>query len=437
MTFLTILFCLIVFILLITWGKLNPFLAFVIISILTGLLLGIPLGSVIKSVETGIGNMLGGLVIIMVLGAMLGKLVAETGAAQKITEVLMHTFGKKYLQWALMTTGFIVGIPLFYNVGFVLLVPLIFSVAYQYKIKAVYIGIPMLAALSVTHGYLPPHPSPVALVGQLNADIGMTLIYGIILCIPSIILAGPIFSKTLKNMEAKPLKTFQAEMMPPEKLPNGFNSFFSALLPVILLAGVTILQLSGSVSGASANILSFVGEASNVMIIALAYATWSIGLRQGYSMKKVMTFYTDAIKDISPILLIVGGAGALKQVFVDSGVSNEIAIGLQTLNIHPLILGYVTAAVIRLCIGSATVAGLTSAGILGPIMGQIDVDPNLMVLAVGAGSIFFSHVNDSGFWMYKEYFNLSVKDTIKSWSLMETIVSVTGIIGILIINMFI
>jgi len=437
MSLLIILLCIVILVLLITWAKLNPFLAFIIVSILTGLLLGVPLQEVTTIVEQGIGGMLGGLVIVIVLGAMLGKLVAETGAAQKITNVLMSVFGEKKIQWALMTTGFVVGIPLFYNVGFVLLVPLIFSVSYQFKIKAVYIGIPMLAALSVTHGFLPPHPSPTALVGQLNADMGLTLIYGFCLAVPAIILAGPVFAKTLRNIDAKPLKTFQAEAKPEDQLPGAFNSFFSALLPVFLLGGAALVQLFWAPAGLAGQIIGFIGDPSIVMILALAYATYSIGLQQGYGMKGVMEFYTDAIKDISPILLIVAGAGALKQVFVVSGVSIELVSGLQDMNIHPLVLGWLIAAIIRVCIGSATVAGLTAAGILAPVMGQVDVDPNLMVLSVGAGSLLFSHVNDSGFWMYKEYFNLSIKDTIRSWSVMETIVSVVGLIGIMILDLII
>lgn len=437
MSLLIILICIILLVLLITWAKLNPFLAFVIVSILTGVLLGVPPGEVTAIVEEGIGDMLGGLVIVIVLGAMLGKLVAETGAAQKITNVLMGRFGERNIQWALMTTGFVVGIPLFYNVGFVLLVPLIFSVAYQYKLNAVYIGIPMLAALSVTHGFLPPHPSPTALVGQLNADMGLTLIYGFCVAIPAIILAGPVFSRTLRKINARPLKTFLAETRPEAELPSTFNSFFSALLPVLLLGMAALLQLYWQSQGTAGEVLAFIGNPSIVMVIALGYATFSIGLSQGYGMKGVMGFFTEAIKDISPILLIVAGAGALKQVFVVSGVSTDLVSGLQDWNIHPLVLGWLIAGIIRVCIGSATVAGLTAAGILAPVMGEIGTDPNLMVLAVGAGSLLFSHVNDSGFWMYKEYFNLNMKDTIMSWSLMETIVSVVGLIGVLVLDLFV
>ena len=238
-------------------------------------------------------------------------------------------------------------------------------------------------------------------------------------------------------MDAKPLKTFVAETKDEKDLPGGVNSFLSALLPVFLLGSVALLQLVWQPTGAVGDWLGFIGNPSIVMIIALAFATWSIGLNQGHDMKQIMDFYTEAIKDISPILLIVAGAGALKQVFIASGVSAELVAGLQDSAIHPLLLGWLIAGIIRVAIGSATVAGLTAAGIIAPVMDQIGANPNLMVLAVGAGSLLFSHVNDSGFWMYKEYFNLSIKDTIKSWSVMETIVSVVGLAGVLLLDMFV
>src|SRR5688500_18888658 len=202
MTLIIIFICIFTLILLITWGKVNAFIAFLIVALLTGLALGIPMNKVSGSVQKGLGDTLGSLVIIVCLGAMLGKLVAESGAAEKMTTALVSIFGKKYIQWALMVTGFIVGIPLFYNVGFVLLVPLIFSVVYQYKLPAVYIGLPMLAALSVTHGFLPPHPSPAALVAQFNANMGITLLYGLVIAVPTIIVAGPVFATTLKNIRS-------------------------------------------------------------------------------------------------------------------------------------------------------------------------------------------------------------------------------------------
>ena len=438
MTTLLIVFtCIIALVLLISWAKFNPFLAFLIVSIAAGLWLGIPLNKITTSVQKGIGDTLGSLVVIIGLGAMLGKLVAESGAAQKITQVLMRTFGEKHLQWALMVTGFVVGIPLYYNVGFVLMVPLIFSVVYQYKLPAVYIGLPMLAALSVTHGFLPPHPSPTALVSQLKANMGLTLLYGIMLAVPAIVVAGPLFSKTLKHIRSEPLQTFQPKVIAAEQLPHAANSFLTALLPVILLTVTTIIPLTMRLSGPAKEVNDFISDPVIVMLLSLLVATFTLGMHTGHSIKAIMDIYGDAIKDVALILLVVAGAGVLKQVFTDSGVSTTIAESIKAWPVHPLILGWLIAAVIRICVGSATVAGLTAAGIIGPIIPQMQVNANLMVLSIGAGSLFFSHVNDSGFWMYKEYFNLSIRDTIRSWSMMETIVSVMGLIGVLILDFFV
>jgi len=437
MTLLIIFLCIVGLILLITWGKVNAFLAFLIVSIITGLLLGIPLNDIPQSVYKGIGDTLGSLVVVIVLGAMLGKLVADSGAAQRIASVLMKTFGVRYLHWALMLTGFIIGIPLFYNVGFVLIVPLIFSIAYQYKLPAVYIGLPMLASLSVTHGFLPPHPSPAALVGQFEANMGVTLIYGIIVAIPAVIIAGPVFARALKKIEAHPLETFKAAPMPEDQLPGVFNSILSSLLPVLMLIITTLLLFLLPGDGPLRTFLTFIGEPTVVMLITIIIATFSLGRRMGMPMQRIMNIYGEAVKDVAMVLLIVSGAGILKQVFVDSGVSTQIATALQGWNIPPLVLAWLIAAVIRMALGSATVAGLTTAGIIAPMTGQLHVDPSLMVLSIGAGSLFFSHVNDSGFWLFKEYFNVSLKDTFRSWSLMETIVSVVGLIGVLVLHLFV
>jgi Gnt-I system high-affinity gluconate transporter len=422
-------------IVLISWGKINAFLAFLVVSIAMGLLLGIPFESIAGSVYKGIGDTLGQLAIVIVLGAMLGKLVAESGAAQRIATFMMNAFGQKYIQWALMVTGFIIGIPLFYNVGFVLMVPLIFSVVYKYKLPAVYIGLPMLASLSVTHGFLPPHPAPAALVGQFHANMGKTLLYGMTMAIPAVILAGLVYSRTLKHIVAAPLEGLVAAEKPDVQLPGIGNSLLSSLLPVILLMLTTILPLVTHPDAKEKSLLSFIGDPSIILLVAIAAATYTLGIRGGMPIKKIMRMYEEAVKDVALILLIVAGAGALKEVFSDSGVSREIAAHLQNWPVHPLVLGWLMAAIIRVCLGSATVAGLTAAGLILPLISRMHVDPNLMVLSVGAGSLFFSHVNDSGFWMFKEYFNLSIKDTIRSWSIMETIVSLTGLVGVLLLNL--
>jgi Gnt-I system high-affinity gluconate transporter len=422
-----------ILILLISWAKFNPFLAFLIVSLLAGWALGIPVEKLTTSVKTGIGNIMGDLVIIICLGAMLGKIVAESGAAQKIADASVQLFGQKHFHWAMMLTGFIVGIPLFYNVGFVLLVPLVFSVTYRTGMPAVYTALPMLAALSVTHGFLPPHPSPSAIAVQLHAAPGKVLLYGILVAIPAIITAGPLFAKTVKYIQTKPLALFQSTKII-TRLPGTANSFMSSLLPALLLIIITALPYLITIPEKFLPVISFLSDPIIVLLTALLFATYSLGIAQGSTVKTIMDFYTNAVKDVAPILLIIAGAGILKQVFVDSGVSNYIGEQFKNLNVSPLILGWLLAAVIRVCVGSATVAGLTAAGIIAPLIISTGANANLMVLSVGAGSLMFSHVNDSGFWMFKEYFNLSVKDTLRSWSVMETIVSVMGLLGVLLLD---
>ena len=437
MTIFIIISSLVLLILLISAVKVNPFLAFLCVSIYTGFMVGIPLEKISTSIQKGIGDMLGSLIVIIILGAMLGKLVAESGAAQKIAALMLRVFGEKYIQWGLMSTGFIIGIPLFYNVGFVLVIPLIFSVVYQYKLPAVYIGLPMLASLSVAHGFLPPHPSPAALVVQFNANMGLTLFYGVIVAIPAIIVAGPLFSKTLKNINSQPTEAFKSENLPDEALPSGINSFVTALLPVILLAVTTLLPIFYPKNEEIVRMSHFIGDPAIVMMIALIVATFSLGLNMGRKIPSIMDIYGIAVKDVAMVLLIIGGAGGLKQVLLDGGLTAQLSNILKDVNMPPLILAWLIAAVIRVCLGSATVAGLTTAGILAPMIPSLNVNPSLMVLSVGAGSLMFSHVNDPGFWLFKEYFNLSIKDTIRSWSMMETIVSVVGLVGVLLLNLIV
>lgn len=437
MTLLLIFLCIGILVLLITYFKINAFLAFIVVSILAGFLLGVEPVAIIGSVQKGMGDMLGSLIIVVVTGAMLGKIAAESGAAQRIASGMMSLFGASKIHWALLITGFMIGIPLFYNVGFVLVIPLIFSVAQRYNLPVIYIGVPMLAALSVTHGFLPPHPSPTALVAQFNADMATTLFYGILIGLPTSIVAGPIFARSLKKIKAPMLSTFKSKDLPDEQLPGLGTSIFSSLLPVILLALTTVLTMVDLGSDVLTRVVLFLSDPAIVMILSLAVATYTLGLRMGMKMTRIMDIYVEAVKDITILLLIMGGAGSLKQILVDSGVSAEIATLLNGLDVHPLILGWTIACVIRVCVGSATVAGLTAAGIVLPLLDQPGVDPNLMVLAVGAGSLMFSHVNDSGFWLFKEYFNISIKDTIRSWSLMETIVAIVGIIGVMILDVII
>ena len=419
-------------VLLITYWKVNSFIAFLLVSLFAGVCLGLPLPDIAKSIQKGLGDTLGSLVVILVLGAMLGKLVASSGAAKQISGTLIDLFGLKNITWGLMLTGFVIGIPLFYNVGFVLMIPLIFSLVHQYKIPPLMAGVPMMASLSVAHGFLPPHPSPAALVAQFHANMGETLMLGIIVAIPAIILAGPIFAKTLAHLPIKPLKAFASAEIDEANLPSKKASFVAALFPVFLLVGTTIAEVQLPTNP----LVKLIADPAMVMLVAIIVATYVLGIRMGKKIEEVMNVYGEAVKDVAMILLIIAGAGTLKEILLVSGVSKEIATYLGGLPIHPLVLGWMMAAIIRVCLGSATIAGLTAAGMIYPLVASGSVNANLMVLSIGAGSLMFSHVNDTGFWLFKEYFNLTVKETLRSWSLMETIVSITGLAGVMILNQF-
>lgn len=434
MSFIILLLGISLLVLLITWAKFNPFLAFIVVSILIGLANGKHIISITNAIQKGIGDLLGSIIVILGLGAMLGKIIADSGAAQKIAAGLMQFFGRKYIMWALLFTGFIVGIPLFYGTGFVLIVPLIITLSYRYNIPAVYIGLPMLAALSVTHGYLPPHPSPTALVRQFNADIGLTLLYGLVVAVPVILIAGPLFSLTLKKYTVKPLETFKGKDIPDAELPSMFNSVFTALLPVVLIAFNTVVTLSFREENQLTRFAESVGDPIVAMTVTLLYACYSLGLNKGRKLRDMMKPMGEAVKDISMIILILGGAGSLKEVLIQCGISTQISEVLNTMHIQPLVATWSIAAIIRVALGSSTVAGLTTAGIVAPMIAAGGVDPNMMVLATGAGSMMFSHVNDPGFWMFKEYFNMTVTDTLKTWSVMETIVSVAGLVFVLLVD---
>ncbi|WP_294391460.1 gluconate:H+ symporter [uncultured Sphingomonas sp.] len=413
-----------------------PFIAFVISALVAALFLGIPLAQVPGAIEKGIGDMIGPIVVIVVLGAMFGKLIADSGAAQRIADSLIGLFGQPRLPLAMATTGFLVGIPLFYNVGFVLMVPLIFSVVYRAKLPAVHVGIPLLAGLSIAHGFLPPHPSPTALVTQFGTDIGLTLIYGLIVGIPTLAIAGPLFAMTLKRIETPPSALFAPEPETSRMLPGTFASFACALLPVVLIAGATAAGYL-PLPPATKAMVAFVGNPSIVLLLSILVGMAALGRATGMTTARMMEGFTAAIRDIAPILLVIAGAGALKQVLIVSGADKTLAAGLTDLPIPPLVLGWLLACVIRIALGSATVAGLTAAGLIQPVIATTGVNASLMVLAIGAGSLMCSHVNDSGFWMFKEYFGLSLRDTFRSWSLMETLVGTFGLIFVLILNLFV
>lgn len=421
-----------------TVKKVSPFLSLLIVAILAGLALGMQPGALVKTIEKGVGSTLGGLALIICLGAVLGKLLEVSGAAEKISATLINGFGEKNIQWAVLLTGFLVGIPLYYNAGFIILVPLVFSIARRTGLPLLYIAIPMAASLSTTHCFLPPHPGPVTLVNALQADMGETLIYGIMIAIPVVILAGVGLGRILQGIKAAAGTLFTTdETKTPKNLPGAAPSFIIALLPVLLITLAVIADNFMDNNPVPQKLLLFIGDSTIALLISVITAIIYFGLAQGNSMEKSMKWVGDGVAGIAMILLIITAGGVFKQVLTDSGTGNEIAALSSKWQMHPLVFGWATTALLRVMIGSATVAGMTAAGIVSSLVTDGSTSPELMVLAVGSGSVFGSHVNDTGFWMFKEFFRLSLKQTFLSWTVMETVISILGLGGVLILDLFI
>lgn len=434
----SVLIGIIVLLLLIMRFQLNTFIALIITAMLTGILLGMPYNKIVTTIEAGIGGTLGHIALIFGLGAMLGKLLADGGGATQIADTLIAKLGKKYVQWAMVIASFMIGIALFFEVGLVLLIPLVFTIAKRMNVSQLKIGLPMVTALSVTHGFLPPHPGPVVIAKELNAPIGEVLLYGFIIAIPVTLIAGPLFvkiapylSRSAFEREGDISSLGATKSFEDEKLPNFALSTFTALLPVLLMLFATIWQLvTGHESGPKNHlerIIYFVGNAGTAMLIAVIFAIFSMGILRGKSTKQVMNTLTEAIYPIGMMLLIIGAGGAFKQILIDGGVGGAVEHIFTDVRISPILIAWLVAALLRLALGSATVAAISTTGIILPLLQTTDVNLALVVLAIGAGSIFCSHVNDAGFWMFKEYFGLTVKETFLTWSLVETIISVSGL----------
>ncbi len=419
-----------------TYKKVSPFLSLLIVAIVSGILLGMEPIQIIKSIEKGAANTLGGLALIICLGAILGKILETGGAAEKIASTLINGFGEKNIQWAIMLTGFFIGIPLYYNAGFVILVPLVFSVAHRAKLPLLYVAIPMAAALSTTHCFLPPHPSPVFLVNAFNADMGKTLIYGLIITVPVVIVAGPLLGRLLKKTEVR-IKSalFRSEQPSTTILPAALPSFLIGLLPVILITLSVVANYFLREDTFLKKLLLFIGEPTIALLLSVFIAIAVFGIKRGVKMETITQWLNEAISGIAVILLIITAGGIFKQVLQDSGTDQYIAAFSSKWQMPPLLFGWLVTALLRVAIGSATVAGITAASVVTPLVAAGNVSPELMVLAIGTGSVFGSHINDSGFWMFKEFFNLSLKQTFLSWSVMETIISVLGLAGVLLLNL--
>ena len=426
-------------ILLIARFKLHPFVALITVSLVMGVAAGMPAAAAVKAFQDGVGNVLGFIAIVVGLGTMLGKMMAESGAATRIATTLIARFGERRVHWAIMVVAFIVGIPVFFQVGFVLLIPLVFTIARRTGMSLVKIGIPLVAGLSVVHGMLPPHPAAMLAVTAYSADVGRTILYGLIVGLPTAALAGPVFATWIAPRIALPAENPLARQLEgdlTQETPSFGISVFTVLIPVILMllssSADTFASLSAGAAlggaGAVRSALHFVGQPIVALLLALLFSFFSLRRPRRFTKEQVLKFCNDCLGPTATILLVIGAGGGFNQVLVASGVGRaiaDLAIGSRA---SPFLLAWTVAALIRVATGSATVAMTTAAGIVAPIASATPgTNAELLVLATGAGSLVLSHVNDAGFWLIKEFFNMTVPQTLKTWTVAETIIGVAGL----------
>ena len=430
-------------ILLITHFKVHPFVALTIAAGFLGLTSGMPVAKVMKSFQDGFGGVLGFVGIVLALGTMLGKLMADSGGADQIAQTLIRAFGKKNVHWAMMFAAFLVGIPLFFEIGFVLLIPLVFIVARRTGVSIIKIGIPLLAGLSAVHGLVPPHPGPLLAIGVFGADIGKTILYGLIVALPTAIIAGPIFGTFIaKHIPGHPnqelVDQLARESDDSTKLPSFSITLITVLLPVFLMLLKTFADVALPDGHFFRTWMDMIGHPISALLLALLLSLYTFGHKQGIGSQQMLKWLDASLAPTAAIILIIGAGGGFKQMLVTSGVGDVIGHMAVSAQISPILLAWLVAAVIRIATGSATVATITGAGIVVPVVGMIPgVNRELLVLATGAGSLILSHVNDAGFWLVKQYFNMTVAETFKTWTAMETILSVVGLGFILLLSLFV
>jgi GntP family gluconate:H+ symporter len=423
----------VVLVVLIARYKLNPFVTLVVVSLALGVSVGMPMNGIVKAFETGVGNTLGHIALVVALGTMLGKMMAESGGAERIAHTVIAAFGERRVHWAMAVIAFIVGIPVFFEVGFVLLVPIAFTVAKRTGTNMVFVGIPMVAGLSVVHGLVPPHPAALVAVTAYDADIGRTIAYALIVGLPTAAVAGPLFGKLVSRYVVpdpdNPLMEEMAEQGKPRDLPSFGVTLFTILLPVALMLAGSWADLFTTPKSLGNDLLRLAGNSVVALLIALLVSFWTLGRARGFDRATILKFTNDCLGPIAAVTLVVGAGGGFGRVLMDSGISNAV-VGLATgAHLSPLLLGWLVAALIRVATGSATVAMTTACGIVAPIVAQSgSISPELMVLATGAGSLILSHVNDGGFWLVQEYFGLTVPQTFRTWTVCETIISVMALV---------
>jgi gluconate:H+ symporter, GntP family len=419
--------------------KVNSIVALVGASLFIGLAAGLPPMQVLRSFREGVGGVLGSIAMILGFGNMLGKMLAESGGAERIATTIVAKLGARRVHWAMMLIACIVGVPVFFQVGFLLLIPLTFLLARETRTPVLFVGVPLMAGLSVMHGLVPPHPGAMAAVGILHADVGRTIFYALVIGIPLAIVAGPLLGGFIaKRVPFEPVGTVATQFTQPpaaRELPGFGITVCTVLLPVMLMLFATTMDLLVPADNRLRQVVDFIGDPVPAMLIATLFSFYSLGIARGFDRAQVLRFSEECLAPLAGILLIIGAGGGFGGVLSASGVGAAVASLAAQSHVPPLVLGWLIAALIRLSIGSATVAITTAAGLVAPMLVTLPgVNLELMVLAMGAGSVIFSHVNDAGFWLVKEYFGMSITQTLKSWSVVETVISVGGLVLVLVLN---
>ncbi len=422
--------------------KLHAFVALLIVSMGTAVAAGMPIEKIMGTIQSGMGGTLGFISVVVGLGAMFGKMLEVSGGAERLARTLINKFGKDRASWALGLAGFIVSIPVFFDVGFIILVPLVYSLAKETKKSLLHYGIPLLAGLAVTHAFVPPTPGPVAVAQLVGADLGKVILFGIIAGIPSMIVAGPIFGKYIGNKiyaEVPEYMELDDNVINAEEkdLPSFKLIISLILIPIVLILLNTTAGVFLEEGSSIRNILTFIGHPFLALSISTILAFITLGKHKGLTKEEVNKVATAALAPTGLILLVTGAGGIFKQVLIDSNIGTVLAEGLADSSMNPIILAFIIATVVRVSVGSATVAMMTAGGIMAPLLPAFNVEPALIVIAIAAGATVLSHVNDSGFWLVNRYFGISEKDTLKSWTVMETLIGVVGLISVLIISIFV
>ncbi|MFE4706445.1 gluconate:H+ symporter [Peribacillus simplex] len=422
----------------VSWWKWHAFISLTVASLFLGVFSGLPMDKIVGAYETGVGAVLGHLIGILALGTILGKMMSDSGAGMQVADFFINKFGVKNLPWAMLLSGFIIGIPVFFEVGLVILLPLVISIRKSTKVNILLIGIPVLAGLSIVHGLVPPHPGAMTAIGIYNANMGHVLLYSLIIAFPTAVIAGPLFAKWVQK---RVIPVGEPELIrvvtKSSGLPGTGVSFSIILLPVLLMV-LTVLAPYLPLPGSIEKFLLFIGSPVIALLISCFAAYYFLGYRQGMDKSLIKKLTEECLLPLASIILIIGAGGGFKQILIDSGVGTAIASMSEEISLSPIILAFLVAGLIRIATGSATVALTTAAGIVSPVVANMTgVNLELLVIATGAGSLMFSHVNDAGFWLVKEYMGLTVKETFKTWTVMETLLSFVAFGLVLILDIFI